>query len=157
MANGNIAGKWMAENGHKWGKGKRPPIGAKAKFSSCKDRRKKRGKNLGQKVKCSIAEFVEVNQLCSKSGCIFIPGAQRDVPASVVFCGNNISAARYMLLLTQGAPKSTGMVARHLCGNGHLSCVNPNHLAWGSQSDNISDASKHRIAGDHYQDRINAI
>lgn len=32
---------------------------------------------------------------------------------------------------------------RHLCGNGHLGCVNPKHLAWGSKSENGSDRRRH--------------
>lgn len=31
------------------------------------------------------------------------------------------------------------MVVRHLCGNGHLGCVNPRHLAVGTQKENCDD------------------
>ena len=31
---------------------------------------------------------------------------------------------------------SAGIILRHICGNGHLGCVNPYHLRVGTQSDN---------------------
>jgi hypothetical protein len=102
---------------------------------------------------------VQANRHHVDCDCLFVPAAQPNVPASVEFCGKQISAARYMALLTFGAPKSEGMVVRHLCGNGHLSCVNPAHLAWGTPGDNTSDAVKHRALGDDAteHDKFNAV
>lgn len=31
----------------------------------------------------------------------------------------------------------------HKCGNGHLSCVNPEHLYWGTRRDNVRDMMRH--------------
>jgi len=31
----------------------------------------------------------------------------------------------------------------HRCGQGHLGCVNPDHLYWGTRSDNMQDALRH--------------
>lgn len=101
--------------------------------------------------------FVERHRDHKSHDCLFVPAAAKDVPAQVDFGGRNIRAARYMLLLTKGTPPEADMECRHLCGNGHLSCVNPAHLAWGTRGDNISDMGKHRAAGDNVQDRINAI
>ncbi|NKX40333.1 hypothetical protein HGG71_02495, partial [Rhodobacteraceae bacterium R_SAG2] len=93
------------------------------------------------------------------SDCLFVPAAQKNVPSRLDFCGNSITAARYMCLLANGTPPTDGMVVRHLCGNGHLSCVNPAHLAWGTQGQNIADATKHRAIGDDAteHDRLNAV
>lgn len=33
-----------------------------------------------------------------------------------------------------------GHVARHLCNQGHLGCVNPSHLVWGTRSENYMDS-----------------
>lgn len=111
------------------------------------------------KQQVSIRDFVESVRNAKSTECIFVPGSQRDVPAAISFLGKNITAARYMALLTFGTPKYEDMVVRHLCGNGHLSCVNPAHLARGTQGDNISDAGKHRALGEDatMHDKLNAV
>lgn len=152
------AARWMAENAHSWATDKKhPPQGPHAKKSSTSLVRKRRGRVLGSRPGETIKVFVEANRNSKSCDCIFVPAAQEGTPARIEFLGRNITAARYMLLLTQGAPESECMLTRHLCGNGHLSCVNPNHLAWGLTFDNASDASKHRAAGENVQDRIHAI
>lgn len=52
-------------------------------------------------------------------------------------------AHRIILTLAKGDAPPQKNVARHTCGNGHLGCVNPNHLAWGTQMENVSDARRH--------------
>ena len=153
------AGAWLAKSGHAWGKGKPAPKGSKAKTSSGKSVRIKRARRSGDLVdrNDSVMDFVNRAKSAASTECIFVPGAMLGSPAKVVFCGKTISAARYMLLITSGAPEFEGFVARHVCGNGHLSCVNPRHLIWGTQGDNVADANKHRKAGSDTQDRINAI
>lgn len=154
------AGEWMRQNGHRWKKAKQAPTGKNAKRAGAQAIRRRRANKYGDPLAKSqtIKAFVEAVASMSRSGeCIFVPAAQRGVPAAVEFCGKNISAARYACLIALGAPKSEGLVVRHHCGNGHLSCVNPDHLSWGTQGDNIADANRHRAAGDCAQDKINAI
>jgi hypothetical protein len=154
------ASEWMRQHGLSWSKAKQAPTGKNAKHASTQAIRRRRANKRGDPLKKSqtIKAFVEaVASASRKSECVFVPAAQKGVPAIVWFCGKNISAARYACLLAMGAPKSDGLVVRHHCGNGDLSCVNPDHLSWGTQGDNIADANKHRSAGDHTQDKINAI
>jgi hypothetical protein len=47
-----------------------------------------------------------------------------------------------MCQMAHGAPHE-GEVARHKCGNGHLSCVNPTHLCWGTVEQNKMDHHLH--------------
>jgi hypothetical protein len=57
------------------------------------------------------------------------------------------SATRLMCLWANGhAPDGKGM-ATHTCGNGHLMCVNPNHLVWGDAKSNAEDRELHVSAG----------
>lgn len=138
------AGKWLAEQGEQWGSVKRRstnPVVArrhaiKANHPTPKD-------------------FVEGVRHKKTPECVFVTSATKGFPAQVTFCGRQISAARYMALLTYGAPRNEGAVVRHLCGNGHLSCVNPAHLEWGSETNNRQDAGKHRGL-ETAQDKIHA-
>ncbi len=153
------AGKWMAENGHSWAAPRINEGGEKAKLSGSKHRRIRRAKVYSEKLGRweSIKDFVDAHRGHDSRDCLFVPAAQKNVPASVQFCGRSITAARYMCLLTLGTPKYDGAMVRHKCGNGHLSCVNPAHLVWGDVGDNQSDAVVHRFAGESVPDRINAI
>lgn len=155
----SLAGQWMAENGHSWQKQKPKPGGTGAKTSSTKHKRIRRSKNLGHNIGnwASVKDFVDAHRHHSDEQCVCVPAAIEGVPARVKFLGKTIPASRYMCILTHGAPKYEGAVARHLCGNGHLSCVNPKHIVWGDGGDNQSDANRHRAVGDNTQDRINSV
>lgn len=96
----------------------------------------------------SVKEFVYKNRGHDGTDCLFVPGAQKGVPANLKYLDRGISAARLMLLLTRGTPKFADAECRHKCGNGHLSCVNPRHLEWGSRGDNVGDANIHRAMPD---------
>jgi hypothetical protein len=55
-------------------------------------------------------------------------------------------AHRLMCELVHGpAPADRPQVA-HSCGNGHMGCVNPQHLSWSTQSENHMDRRKHGTA-----------
>jgi hypothetical protein len=153
------AGEWMKANGYKWSTDHRhAPDPNNEKTSSGQRVRRRRMRNLQSKSaarrwvlehgKQSVRAFVEANRDWQGKGCRFVPGAQPHVAAQITRFGKNMSAARYMLLLTQGTPPSEGMHARHKCGNGHLSCVNPAHLEWGTPGESIGDANIHRALGD---------
>lgn len=158
MAKETLAGKWMAENGHLWGKRTYPLSGKASKANTGVAVRQKRGKQtLSQFGGETIKDFVDRHRHHTGLDCVFVPAAQKGVPASVVFLGRQMSASRYMCLVTHGTPKYEGAIARHTCGNGHLSCVNPRHIAWGDEGDNQSDANHHRTVGDNVQDRINSV
>lgn len=51
-------------------------------------------------------------------------------------------AHRIMCELKNGKPR-LGQVARHTCGKGHLGCANPQHLRWGTVSENVADKVEH--------------
>jgi hypothetical protein len=147
-----LAKQWLKDNDPRYGKRKKEKLpGDPLSTQEIRGRRMKKivSASAAKRWRCekdrqSIRAFVEEHRNWKGSGCRFVPGAQPYREARVDFCGKSIAAARYMLLLTQGTPKSEGMWARHKCGNGHLSCVNPAHLEWGTPGDNIGDANIHR-------------
>jgi hypothetical protein len=57
--------------------------------------------------------------------------------------GKSILAHRLMCCLVNGPAPSDQPHALHSCGRGHLGCVNPKHLRWGSDKENKADARKH--------------
>jgi hypothetical protein len=48
-----------------------------------------------------------------------------------------------MCELVHGFAPSDNHEAAHSCGNGHLGCVNPNHLRWDTPSGNAADKYEH--------------
>ena len=60
----------------------------------------------------------------------------------VRFEGESHHAHRVMSIFSEGRPKK-GQASLHSCGNGHLGCINPNHLRWGSQLENCKDTIAH--------------
>ena len=146
-----IAGEWVSEK-----------TGGKALHRrGWKPRRKPKGdlsKHLYALARTgpTVKNFVEEHRSHIGVDCVFVPGAIAGRPKSVSFCGRSITAARYMALLSFGAPKHNGMQVRHLCGNGHLSCIDTQHLRWGSASDNFADMVKHQNA-ETVQEKIHAV
>lgn len=58
-------------------------------------------------------------------------------------------AHRYICFLVNGLSSTEKPHALHSCGNGHIGCVNPNHIYWGSAKDNAADRSSHgRLSGE---------
>lgn len=60
--------------------------------------------------------------------------------------GKTVGAHRMMCELAHGDPPSYRHIVCHSCGNGHLGCVNPRHLRWGTVSDNSRDMIGHGTA-----------
>jgi hypothetical protein len=56
--------------------------------------------------------------------------------------GKMVSATREMCRAVYGPPASENLFALHSCGNGHLGCINPRHLHWGTHSENELDKRK---------------
>jgi hypothetical protein len=57
--------------------------------------------------------------------------------------GKRWLVTRYYCFLLKGSAPSASHQAAHLCGNGHLGCVNPVHLEWKTPRDNQADRERH--------------
>lgn len=52
-------------------------------------------------------------------------------------------AARKVCAAKHGPRPSKSHEATHSCGNGHLACVNPNHIRWGTHAENMREKIAH--------------
>ena len=57
--------------------------------------------------------------------------------------GEDLYVHRLVCRLVNGEPPTPDSLAIHECGNGHLGCVTPKHLRWGTHSDNRLDLIVH--------------
>jgi hypothetical protein len=51
--------------------------------------------------------------------------------------------SHHVVLELTGRPRPAARDARHLCGRGHLGCLNPHHLEWGTTTQNMADRVTH--------------
>lgn len=74
----------------------------------------------------------------------------------ITYKGRVRYASRLVCEMAHGEPPSSRHNAAHSCGNGHLGCVNPNHLRWATQLENGADMIKHGRSprGNHHQAKI---
>lgn len=65
-----------------------------------------------------------------------------------VAVGGGVTRPTHLVVLewTQGPKPSPIHQGRHLCGNGHLGCFHPRHLAWGTPKENEADKLLHGTA-----------
>lgn len=76
--------------------------------------------------------------------CLLWPYARSDTGyASIRSGGKTSHAHRLVCEAVHGEAPEGKPMALHSCGNGHLSCVNPNHLSWGDAVENSDDMVKH--------------
>lgn len=96
-------------------------------------------------------EFVKDHVRFDGNHCLFVPFSRPHARVAASLNGEVFSAAALMCRLAHGHG-GEGQVARHLCGNGHLSCVNPKHLRWGSADQNARDTWLHTARPSEWPD-----
>jgi DNA-binding CsgD family transcriptional regulator len=69
----------------------------------------------------------------------------RDSYGYAVVTLNGITRRVHIFMCTEvnGGKPSPDHVVAHSCGKGHEGCVNPTHLRWATQKENISDMAVH--------------
>lgn len=105
-------------------------------------RKKRTGNAIG--IRPLVGEkgkWLESHSSVSTDDCVFYPyqGGKVKIFSADIYD----YPARAMCKLVYGNNEYEKPVVRHLCGNGHLLCVNPKHLKWGSNSENQLDRIKH--------------
>lgn len=88
------------------------------------------------------AKWVVDNYKYEGKECLFFP-FKTHISDMITVNGILDTAARNMCRLVYGNPPKLKPIVRHLCGNGHINCVNPTHLVWGDNSENQLDRIVH--------------
>lgn len=99
------------------------------------------------------AWFAEHKYYQSDECLIWTADGRRSLTVSVAVVGEasghegqgKINVGRAMCIIAHGKPPTSAHVAAHWCGNGHLGCVNPRHLRWATQRENMADRFLHGV------------
>ncbi len=76
--------------------------------------------------------------------CLFWPFGKNSAGyGHFVHNGKHTLAHRIVCEAANGVAPHPKAEAAHLCGNGHLGCVNPKHLAWKDRKGNAEDMTAH--------------
>ena len=113
------------------------------------------------KALCHKAQWIKDRKDFDGDECLLFPCMIPHRPERVKYNFRDMPAARAALIMTQGLPPDEKLFAVHTCGNGHLSCVNPKHIKWGTAKDNAKDAVLHNTPSEFIagmdQDMVRAI
>ena len=89
-------------------------------------------------------EFLLAHKSYTGDDCLIWPNRRNNFGYGEAYVDGKMRRAhRVMCHLVHGAPPTPGHYAAHSCGNGHLACVNPNHLSWKTPSENQQDMVRH--------------
>lgn len=88
-------------------------------------------------------KFLDASMSIVTDECILWPFARSRGYASIYAKGRMCVASRLVCEAVHGAPKTPQLHAAHMCGNGHLGCVNWQHLAWKTAKENNADKITH--------------
>lgn len=75
--------------------------------------------------------------------CLSYPFAKSNGYGAILIDGTREGVHAIVCTIHNGARPSEKHEVRHLCGNGHLGCVTPKHLKWGTRHENIMDKVVH--------------
>jgi hypothetical protein len=84
--------------------------------------------------------FVDAAHRDGGAECILWPFTEREGYGTMRIDGRHLQPHRYACILQNGSPPTPKLVARHTCNVKR--CVNPRHMLWGTDQDNMDDKIK---------------
>jgi len=92
-------------------------------------------------------QWLQARIKCRRKRCLIWPGCRDSHGyAQLGVKGKVLKAHLVMCEWAHGPRPSPDHQASHSCGNGHIGCVNPNHLSWKTRRENHLDRRKHGTA-----------
>ncbi len=90
-------------------------------------------------------EFVKEAAASDTEECIIWPFASKDRQGygHLSIEGRLTGAHVAVCTIKHGSKPTPKHQAAHSCGNGHLGCINPNHLRWATARENLQDKILH--------------
>lgn len=103
------------------------------------------GDPLAGKARSSdIMRFCDSASAYEGDECLIWPyGKGTDGYGAMTANGKSIGAHRYICQMAHGDPPTPKHHAAHSCGKGQIGCVNPNHLSWKTNQENMDDMVAH--------------
>lgn len=84
--------------------------------------------------------FVDAAHAKPSDECVLWPFTEKSGYGTMRIDGRHLQPHRYACILQNGPPDSPDLVARHTCNIKR--CVNPRHMLWGTDQDNMDDKVK---------------
>jgi hypothetical protein len=93
----------------------------------------------------ALPEFLFAHVNFTGNECVLWPFASKNEHGYGIIWhqGRRRKAHQVMCEIVNGPRPSPKHGALHSCGRGHLGCINPRHLRWGTQKENMKDADDH--------------
>lgn len=119
---------------------------AKVAFDKTRKFRKRGGIGNPHPAHSAAARWLIEQKHFDGNECLLLPKSDTGRACTVRYNCKEMAASRAMCIIVNGLPENPKFQAIHSCGNGHLSCVNPKHLRWGTNGDNQRDRHIHAKA-----------
>jgi hypothetical protein len=98
----------------------------------------------GTPIGMPVKFFNEVVLSHQSDDCLIWPyGKDGNGYATLLLCGKRGHVHRFVCEAKNGPPPFSKAEAAHSCGNGHLGCVNQQHLRWKTRTENQNDRIIH--------------
>lgn len=94
--------------------------------------------------KGSTAKFIAMALTTDQDDCVLWPFA-RNIGGYAKWkhpTGGSESVSRHICEIVNGPPTKPHLLSLHSCNRGHLGCINPRHLRWGTSQENANDRIK---------------
>ena len=101
-------------------------------------------RKIASKRKDILRFFYDVVLPYKGDDCLFWPFARSGAGYGQIRMDQKLRYVHRLACAHKHGPSPEGKsLALHICGSGHLGCCNPNHMRWGTQTENMKDRMDH--------------